>query len=354
MKNIGIVIPDINFIGGAESVAINLAMNLDSHNYKVKLISLFSHASNKTYPVEVLNLGLQKGSRVKYFINRFFLMSKLLARVDDLDYVIGNNFFRYYAFPIAKNNAKLIEIHHFNYFDGIYPPSLRMKLAIKVRNYLYSKLHLVVTLTKPTARLFNEAGVINTFTIPNGLSFYPDNGSKLESKKVVAIGRLTWQKGFQDLVSIWKIVSKYRPDWKLELYGTGPLKNELYELIQSEGLDNTFLLMGTTNNIMKELSTASICVMTSKYEGFPMTLLEALSAGVPCISYNCDSGPSEIIINGEDGVIIAPGDINQFAEHLLEIMNNNYLRRKMGTKARENIKRYNWDEIISLWKQILV
>lgn len=155
-------------------------------------------------------------------------------------------------------------------------------------------------------------------------------------------------------MSIWKIVSKYRPDWKLELYGTGPLKNELYELIQSEGLDNTFLLMGTTNNIMKELSTASICVMTSKYEGFPMTLLEALSAGVPCISYNCDSGPSEIIINGEDGVIIAPGDINQFAEHLLEIMNNNYLRRKMGTKARENIKRYNWDEIISLWKQILV
>ncbi len=130
------------------------------------------------------------------------------------------------------------------------------------------------------------------------------NYSTLESKSILSIGRFTKQKGFDILISFIAVFFEKNPDWKLTLIGEGPLKNDIEYLVKRKGLENNIKIKEPTNYIEKEYLKSSIYIMTSKYEGFPMVLLEAKAFGLPIIAFDCPTGPSEIIRNGEDGFLI--------------------------------------------------
>ena len=137
--------------------------------------------------------------------------------------------------------------------------------------------------------------IFNPVTTP------PGQVSRLAEKRMIAVGRLEDQKNFKDLVSAWSIVAERCPDWRLEIFGEGKLEHALRSQIARLGLTGSVILRGVVKDIGSEYSNSSALLMTSLHEGFPLALVEASSFGLPLISYDCPTGPSEIIIDAGDG-----------------------------------------------------
>lgn len=189
----------------------------------------------------------------------------------------------------------------------------------------------------------------NIEVIPNANSFESDNKATLTHKQVVAIGRYDYQKGFDELIHIWRRVQTQYPEWKLCIYGQGPLKSFLEQLIRELQLEDSVSLMPPVRDVKQVYLNSSILAMTSRYEGLPMVLLEAQVCGVPMISYMCKCGPKDIITEGENGFLIEEGDREAFAAKLMLLMEDTSLRLRMGAKAVENAKRYEREVIMEKW-----
>lgn len=197
-----------------------------------------------------------------------------------------------------------------------------------------------------------EKNIKNIEVIPNFLSFYPLKTSECKNKTIISVGRLELQKGYDELIEVWnKLFQKYS-DWKLEIYGEGSLKKELQEKIDKLGMTNSLLLKGVDKNIMDKYLKSSIYVMSSRYEGFGMVLVEAMACGLPVISFDCPCGPKDIIKDGEDGFLIRNRDLNEMANKLEFLIKNEEKRKNMGEKAHQNIARYSKDKVMLQWKNL--
>lgn len=197
-----------------------------------------------------------------------------------------------------------------------------------------------------------ERNINNLKIIPNSLPFYPDEISSCKNKTIISVGRLVEQKGYNDLIEVWSKLFKKYPDWKLEIYGEGPLKKELQEKIDTLGMTNSLLLKGSNKRIMERYLESSIYVMTSKYEGMPMVLLETMACGLPVVSFDCPCGPKDIIKDGEDGFLIRNRDLDEMAKKLEFLIKNENQRKIMGKKAHENIARYSKEKVMLQWKNL--
>lgn len=192
-------------------------------------------------------------------------------------------------------------------------------------------------------------GLDNIRVIPNANSFESDRQAQLAHKEVIAIGRYDYQKGFDELIHIWKSVADKFPEWKLKIYGQGPLKEEFQRLIQSLELESSILLLPPTKNIKQAYLDSSILVMTSRYEGLPMVLLEGQVCGLPMIAYSCKCGPKDIITDGSNGFLIEEGNRSDFSEKLIRLMEDASLRTRMGNASVVNAKAYAEDKIMNMW-----
>ncbi|HPI09967.1 MAG TPA: glycosyltransferase family 4 protein [Catalimonadaceae bacterium] len=197
-----------------------------------------------------------------------------------------------------------------------------------------------------------EWSLPNVEVIPNPLTFYPDSTSSLENKKVLAIGRHSFQKGFDHLLQAWKIVSNRHPDWILDLYGKEDPAIGLRKLCKDLQLDGTVQFHDPVKNIEEQYLASSIYALSSRFEGFGMVLTEAMACGVPCVSYDCPCGPSDIITSGEDGILVENGDITQLAEKICFLIENEAERKRMGSNARKSVTRYSGNEILAKWHNL--
>jgi glycosyltransferase involved in cell wall biosynthesis len=359
---VAIISPNIDFIGGAEKVAINLAKHL-SAKYQVEIISVFQNNKGQVIDpisnvvIKRLNLNEEKNF-IKRFYQRVTLFARLKNELKDYDIIIGNLFFRYFAMPFfSKVNGKIIEIQHMGYNENYIERkglmlSIRKKIMCFSRNFIYKKLTKVVILTKKDEKLFNENKVKNTCVIPNALPIVSEEKSQLKNKNIIAIGRLTSQKGFDMLIKAWEKVREINSEWTLNIYGEGPLRKELEEQIKSLKLESSVNLCGLENNIKDKILDSSIFALSSRFEGFPLVLLELMSLGVPGVAFNCNSGPNEIITNGNDSFVVEQNNIKEMAEKLLFLMENEEERIKMGKNAKFNMQRYRWEEIIKQWQEL--
>ena len=169
-----------------------------------------------------------------------------------------------------------------------------------------------------------------------------------ESKRVISAGRYMTEKGFDRLLKVWSLVNKQFYDWHLYIFGN--VDRTAYQRIAEHmQLCNTVHLMPATKDIAEEFSKSSIYVMSSRYEGFGLVLAEAMSCGLPCVSFDCPYGPREIIRNGEDGFLVEDGNIDELAQKLKQLMSNKELRKTMGAKAAMNITRYKPETIMAQW-----
>lgn len=196
------------------------------------------------------------------------------------------------------------------------------------------------------------ADVHNVCVIPNFYPFYPDVASSCDSKQVIMVGRYNDAKGYDYLIDAWEIVHKRFPDWTLQVYGSGEYYDQVVNWIAERNLGNSIILHEPTDNIMEKYLESSICVMSSRYEGFSMVLVEAMASGVPCVSFDCPYGPRNIIRNEEDGLLVDYLNSQALADGLCRLIEDENLRKRLGRKARENIKRFSKDEIMDKWSRL--
>lgn len=257
---------------------------------------------------------------------------------------------------IKSKAAKIIEAHEarqftktFNNYKGF---SLLVKFFYKAlrKKYLHiieKNANVVVTLTKGDAQNWRKAKRVEI--IPNFSTMPISQLSACENKRVIAVGRLEWQKGYDRLIDIWTIVTRKHPDWQLDIYGEGGLETELKETIQTTKLSN-ISIHHYTGNISIEYATSSICVLTSRYEGFSLVLLEAMRHGVPCITFDCPYGPKDLVDHNKCGYVIENDKIELFTEKLCYLMNHPEIRKQFSTAAVNKAQSYHVDSIMNQWK----
>lgn len=192
----------------------------------------------------------------------------------------------------------------------------------------------------------------NICVIPDPLSFSPTQHSLLAEKRVIAVGRYVYQKGFDLLLQAWTIIEKQFSDWELVVFGDGnrePYEHQMKEL----GIDrNRCHLNGPTADIQKEYVNSSIFAFSSRFEGFGMVLVEAMACGLPVVSFGCPCGPKDIVRDGEDGFLVANGNVDDLAQQLMKLMADDNLRTVFAHRARQNVQRFNMEHIASRWKSL--
>lgn len=192
----------------------------------------------------------------------------------------------------------------------------------------------------------------NLAIIPNPLSFYPEEVSSLENQTVIAVGKQGFQKGYDRLLESWKLVNEKNPDWKLAIYGTIDESQGLLDLAKNLNVQDTVVFYPPAREIQQHYLESSIFVLSSRYEGFGMVLIEAMACGVPCVSFDCPHGPKDIIRQGQDGFLVQNGEIVAFANSINQLIDDSDLRKKMGGHARENVKRFLPEKVLSQWDEL--
>lgn len=189
----------------------------------------------------------------------------------------------------------------------------------------------------------------NVTVIHNPLPFFPDQQSDVSRKQVIAVGRYMKQKGFDRLIPAWRIVNERHPDWVLRIYGDG-MRETLQQQIDSLGISSSCILEHNVENIIEKYCESSIFALSSRFEGFGMVIIEAMVCGVPPVSFACPCGPRDIIHNNEDGLLVENGNINQLAEKICYLIENDTVRINMGKMARLNSQRFKIDNICKEWE----
>ncbi|WP_321332109.1 glycosyltransferase family 4 protein [uncultured Bacteroides sp.] len=207
----------------------------------------------------------------------------------------------------------------------------------------------LVVLTHEDAQRWQK--IKQATVIPNALPFYPEQSSNCKEKKIISVGRIAEQKGYDLLLEAWEIVIEKHPDWSIYIYGDGELQEELSNAIDHKKLDESFKIVAPTKNIISKYLESSFYVMSSRFEGFGMVLIEAMSCGLPCVSFNCPSGPSEIISDKEDGLLIENGNIEKLANGICFLIENEQTRIDWGQNARKNVKRFLPENVMLEWKR---
>lgn len=212
------------------------------------------------------------------------------------------------------------------------------------------KLDRLVVLTEKSKASWPELS--NVEVIPDPLPFQVDAKSDLHAKRIITIGRYAYQKGYDMLLRVWAEIEKKYPDWQLAIYGMGD-QDSLWNQMRELGIDaDSCLLNGPVNDVIKEYQNSSVFVLPSRFEGFGLVIIEAMSCGVPVVAFNCPMGPDEIISDGEDGFLVPVGDIRALAEKLQTLMQNQELRMKFSETAYRNSGRYRIDKISNQWIQL--
>ncbi|MCL2597355.1 MAG: glycosyltransferase family 4 protein [Paludibacter sp.] len=258
---------------------------------------------------------------------------------------------------IKNCNCKIVEMHF-----SINMRALSMaeknywSLLGKIRNWQLRKqtkhLDKLVVLTDNDAQLLKRTHS-NLIVIPNPSFLKPKvTEYNSESKIAVSVGRLYYQKGYDMLLQAWEKVSLMFPDWQLHIYGQGKEEENLKKIISENNLQKSVMLKGLSNDIADVYADSSFLVLSSRYEGFPLVIIEAMTCGLPVVAFDCEFGPSSIITNYKNGILVPPENINCLAEKIIELIENEQLRKKMSIAAKENSKKYELGIIMQQWDNL--
>ncbi len=243
------------------------------------------------------------------------------------------------AARLAHPSVTVIGQEHMNF------ASHRPRLAADIARH-YGRLDALAVLTEGDLADYGRLGGLHVELIPDPVA--PLGGeSDGTSKVVVAAGRLNTQKGFDLLLRAWAQVP--HEDWRLEIYGSGPERAALERLHASLGLGDRAALKGRTKRLGEKLAGASVFALSSRFEGFGMVIVEAMWAGLPVVAFDCPRGPSDIISDGEDGVLVAPEDVDALAAALTALIEDPERRRRLGAAARESARRYEAAAVGPRW-----
>ena len=208
----------------------------------------------------------------------------------------------------------------------------------------------VVTLTSQDAKNFPRARRVEV--IPNFTNLQFTASADYTHKRCVAVGRLVYQKNYPRMIEIWKHISKKNPDWVLDIYGEGEERGLIEQGIREAGLEGKVVLHGSAKDVVGVLQSASIYLMTSRMEGFPLVLVEAMTCGLPIVAFDCNFGPGKVISDGTTGFLVPYSDDAMFMERLAYLMEHPEIREQMGMAAKEASKKYQPEQIMKEWLRL--
>ena len=365
------ILSTIAIKGGAERIITEKANYLAEHfGYDISIVNLLQKENAQNcYPlhkkIRQINLNIPYYSQYAYkYPIRLWkkniichrMRKQLSETINEInpDIIIGVSYSHAEKVStIPCRASKIIECHEprilFNSMSGL--GSFLSKLYSKLFYFrtIEKNADLIVTLTNEDAHQWNKAKRVAV--IPNFSVMRITKYSTCEAKRVIAVGRLYKEKGFERLINIWENVSKKYPDWQLDIYGEGSYRLNLKNLIETNQVKNV-TLRGITDDISKEYATSSICVVTSYLEGFSLVILEAMKHGLPCVAFDCPYGPRNIIEDGKCGYLVEDGNNNDFEEKLSRLIDNRQLRMQFSTAAIERAKVFDTDVIMKQWQEL--
>ena len=344
--------------GGTEHVVNMLATTWSRGGHHVTVISPDNPdtPSYYGYPEGILLVRLGVPSRREFPLRAFLSTGRRLARLRK-------------AIKAAEPDIVLSFLTRMNVLTLLATRGLEIPVIVSERNnpavqkvgflwnWLRAKLYPLafghVTMTAAARDYFSEAIRAKTRVIPNAVDlpshWTPRRGGNL----LVAVGRLVQMKGFDMLLEAFAEIAPRFPDWKLIIWGEGPLRKQLEAQRDRLGLQSQVLMPGVTERPGMWIETADVFVLSSRYEGWGLVVLEAMAAGIPVVAFPCDFGPREMIVDGIDGLFARREDPRDLANKLSLVLTDAGLRQRMGQAAKRSVERFAPDKVISLWDEIV-
>lgn len=372
MKKITILALHLGY-GGVENAVTSLA-NLLCNNYEVEILSVYRLYNEPAFKLDdkvkvtyISNIKPNKKEMLYYFKKKNFSMfikgigqsiktgyvkyikTAFVLRKLNSDVIVSTRTVHNFLVSLfVKDNIKKIaweHSHHNNdkkYINSLVNSCKKMDKLVLVSNFLseYYKTYL---------------GDDKVCFIPNCIDEEPKISSKLDTNNLISIGRLSKEKGFDDLLKLFKKLSLKYPDWKLNIIGDGMQRNELLELTKELKLGDKVIFHGYQDKdyINSLLLESSIYIMTSHTECFPIVLLESMSYGVPCLSYTSAQGANEIIENDKTGFLIDNRDEDEMINKISLLIEDEKLRKNMGKEAKFSSKKYTKEVVFDKWAKLL-
>lgn len=356
--------------GGMERVLLNKVTYLSQlSGWEVAVVTTDQHQRSPFYPfperVRMTDLGINysedngKGAWKKitgYLRKRKEHKRKLTALLlkEKPDIVVSLYPSESSFIPDIKDGSKkVLELHYCKFFRLQYGRRGLLgwidKLRTRQDEQIVRRFDKFVVLTNEDRGYWGY--LPNIEVIPNAAMHVSEAYSDVMNKRVIAVGRLDYQKGFDRLIQAWELVQhtgKFT-DWKLDIFGQGEWREMLQQMIDKAELQNTVCLNRPTKQIGEEYVKSDMLVMSSNYEGFPMVMIEAMACGLPVVSFDYKCGPKDIIQTGINGLLVPNGDIQALADAMMKVMEDEAYRKMLSLNARKVVDTYSEQAVMSQW-----
>lgn len=254
---------------------------------------------------------------------------------------------------IPDGSKKVLEIHYCKFFRLQYGRHGLLGLIDRLRTrqdeHIARKFDRFVVLTHEDRGYWGT--MPNIEVIPNAAMFMGTRQTDMTNKRILAVGRLDYQKGFDRLLEAWHIVQQHPEfsDWRLDIFGQGEWHDRLEQTIRRYGLEQQTAINPPTSDIGSEYARSSMLVMSSNYEGFPMVMIEAMAGGLPVVAFDFLCGPKDIIRHEQNGLIVPNGNIPALAKAMMQLMASEPLRQKLSVNARKITQTYSEEQVMKQW-----
>jgi len=346
--------------GGLERVlSVKTKVLTEDFGYEIHIITLKQKSKTDLFfpfSEKIIQHNLEVSGRPFQYISKYISgIKKVISEVKPNVILVCDDGLKAFFLPKVLGNkipiiyerhvSKLIEIsENQGFVRGVFT-----KLKFALMDFLAKDFSKFIVLTEGNK---NEWKLRNLQVIPNPLPFFPAEKSSLINKKVIAVGKQSYQKSYDRLLKSWALLDKEFQDWELHIYGKFDENLGLENLAKNLKIHKQVYFHPPEKKIEYKYAESSIFVLSSRYEGFGMVLIEAMSFGIPCVSFDCNYGPSDIIKNNEDSFLIKNGDEKDFAKKLQLLMKDESLRKEMGEKARKNVERFLPENVVKNWDEL--
>ena len=360
--------------GGADRVIAEKANWLAEHGHEIAIITDTQMGREPVFPlspkVRLIDLAVDFSQEYGHgFLVRIWMYYKLMRQyrkmvtdvlMKDRPDIVISTLGRDISFitKIKDGSKKIGEAHTTKHFIRNFHLLEQRNVIFKYLTKFFrwhmdrqvNRLDALVVLTTQDQHDWGDK--IPVYVIPNSFPFYPDKPSLCENKQAIIVGRYNSAKGYNYLIDAWKIVYQKHPDWIINIFGSGEYEDRVRKQIQDNGLQDVVIMNNPIDQIMEEYQKSSIYVMSSVFEGFAMVLLEAMSCGLPCVSFDCPYGPRNVITDGVDGILVEYLNSQALADNICKLIENEELRKRMGNNGRRNVLRFSREMIMPQWVEL--
>ena len=360
MKKLLYVTHRVDGIGGLQRVfSIKINYLKENYNYDVSIVITNTKSSHHFFDFTKHKLLEEplKGWGPFYLFHYINTVKKHIRSENPEVVIIIDNGLKGFLLPFFLRNLNVnivFEQHGFRFYESLekklsFFQKLKISMLNKIIDFTLSFVDEFVVLSHASKK---EWKVKSCQVIPNPLWIESSTENLLDNKRVISVGRQEFVKGYDLLLPIWKKVIQKHPDWKLHIYSDYNPELKLNEWVQKLNLDREVVFHEPTVAIEEAYAKASIYLMTSRHEGFGMVLLEAMACGLPCVAFDCPTGPAELIQNDCNGYLIQPFDLDAYAEKVISLIKDSELRRKFGENGQKNVQKYQLSVIMEKWHQL--